>query len=69
MPQTKPTSCEKLLRLGDVMERTALSRSSIYKKIKDGEFPSPIKVGIRASRWQETAIDIWIDRKVNYVKI
>ena len=46
MQKINTTPAERFLRLGDVLERTALSRSTIYKKIQDGDFPPPVKVGL-----------------------
>lgn len=47
------------LRLPAVKARTGLSRSIIYQKIKQGEFPAPIKLGPRVSAWVESEIDGW----------
>lgn len=69
MQQTKTTPTERFLRLGDVLERTALSRSTIYKKIQDGEFPSPVKVGLRAARWKETAVSQWMADKIGATRM
>jgi Predicted transcriptional regulator len=49
-----------ILRLSEVKARVGLSRSTIYLKIKEGSFPSPIKLGPRASGWLEREIDEWI---------
>lgn len=38
----------KILKLPDVMERCALSRSSIYAYIQSNKFPKPIRLGERA---------------------
>ncbi|MGD9949326.1 MAG: helix-turn-helix transcriptional regulator [Desulfobulbus sp.] len=65
MQQITTTAAERFLRLGDVLERTALSRSTVYKKIQEGDFPPPVKVGLRASRWKETSVNQWINEKVN----
>ena len=50
----------KLLRRADVEERTALSCSSIYRKMRSGSFPLPIRLGSRAVRWSTAEIDIWL---------
>ena len=39
---------DRLLRLSEVLSRTALGRSSIYRMMRDGSFPEPLKVGVRA---------------------
>ena len=43
----------RLLTLRDVMELTAMSRSSIYAGMAAGAFPQPIRMGTRAVRWIE----------------
>ena len=51
---------DRLLRLGEVQIRTALGRSTIYRKIRDGSFPEPLKIGDRAVRWRESEIEAWL---------
>ena len=53
------------LRLPQVKQRTALSRSSIYAKIARGEFPPPISLGARAVAWLDDEITKWISDRVN----
>ncbi len=50
----------QLLRLAQVMERTALSRSTIYDRMRRGAFPQPVRIGIRCIRWRAADIDEWI---------
>lgn len=54
----------KLIRIKDVMDRTGLARSTIYKYISEGKFPKPIKLGSRAVAWVETEIDGWIQASI-----
>ncbi|MCY3960423.1 MAG: AlpA family phage regulatory protein [bacterium] len=37
-----------------------LSTSSIYRFMRDGLFPEPIRVGRRAVRWYASEIDAWL---------
>lgn len=48
------------LRLPAVMERTGLSRSTIYLRVNKGTFPAPLKIGIRAIAWLQAEIDEWL---------
>lgn len=48
-----------LLRLPDVIARTGLSKSTIYRLIAAGEFPSPRKLGQRAVAWKASEIAEW----------
>lgn len=53
-----------LLRIKEVMKRTGLPRSSLYRYIKTGIFPAPIQIGPKAVAWPESKIDSWVeDRK------
>lgn len=58
----------RILRLPDVIERTALSRSSIYDFAAKGLFPKPMKIGERAVGWLEADITSWIEQKVGGVQ-
>jgi len=50
----------RILRLRTVEEKTGLKKSSIYERIKGGNFPKPIRLGPRAVGWLESEIDDWI---------
>ena len=50
---------QKIYRLPDVMNLTGLSRSSIYLRISEQQFPKPIKLGRRAVGWPEDTIIAW----------
>jgi prophage regulatory protein len=54
----------RFLRLNDVMVKTGLSRSSIYKQMSINNFPQQIKLGARIVAWHESAIDNWINSKL-----
>ncbi len=56
---------DTILRLDLVKRRTGLSRSSIYAFIKNGDFPPPIKLGLRCVGWQSQEIDEWIASRVS----
>lgn len=54
-----------LLRLPQVMERVALSRSPILDAIKQGRFPAPIKITNRAVAWVESEVDAWVQQRID----
>lgn len=53
-----------IIRLPDVMARTGLSRSSVFLKVKTGDMPPPIKLGVRATGWVAEEVDNWIKQRV-----
>ena len=47
------------LRVEQVSERTALSRSEIYKRVEGARFPKPIKLAARLTVWVESEVIAW----------
>lgn len=59
--QTRPSlSHDALLRRHDVERLTAQSRATLYRKISQGAFPKPIKIGPGSVRWRASDIDAWL---------
>jgi prophage regulatory protein len=54
----------KVLRLKDVKDKTGLAKSTIYKKIGEGEFPNQFSLSGRSVGWLESDIDKWIGDRV-----
>ena len=53
----------RLLRRKQVLEVTALTRSSLYRKIANGTFPRQVHIGDRAVAWRESDIERWLDEQ------
>ena len=51
----------RLLSVKEVLSIVGCSRSSLYTKIADGQFPAPVAIGHRSVRWRETDLQEWID--------
>jgi prophage regulatory protein len=51
---------DRIVRLKTVLARTALSRSTIYRKIAEGTFPAQLKISTNGTGWHESDIDRWI---------
>ena len=49
-----------LWRLPTVETQTGLSKSEIYRRIKLGTFPKPLKLGARAVAWSSSSVEHWI---------
>lgn len=56
---------DSLLRLDQVRARTGLSRSSVYAKVANGDFPKPVAIGSRAVAWVESEISAWIQARID----
>ena len=53
-----------ILRLNDVKSRTGLSRSTIYARMREGNFPKAISLGGRSVGWVEAEINDWISARI-----
>ena len=52
---------KQILRLPEVMARTGMGRSWIYREARDGKFPAPTKLNRGgASGWDAAAVERWI---------
>ncbi len=54
---------DRLLRRRQVEEITGMGRSSIYRLMKHGDFPSSVRVGPAAVRWRESDITNWVESR------
>lgn len=50
----------RLERIASVCARTGLSRSSIYRLIRAGDFPAPVPLAGRTRAFDSAAVDAWI---------
>ena len=50
----------RILRLHEVKRRTGLSGTTIWRRRREGSFPSPVDLGNGILGWYEDEIEIWI---------
>lgn len=56
-----PSRIDPLLRLDAVERITGLKRSWIYKNVRAGNFPAPVRMSPRAVGWRESELARWIE--------
>lgn len=57
------SNLDKFISIKEVADICGFKATFIYARIRQGEFPAPIKFGA-ASRWSQNAIQKWIAEKV-----
>jgi prophage regulatory protein len=63
----KPSTMQApIIRLPELMSTVCLCKGSIYRGIKSGSFPAPIKLTRRAVGWRRIDIERWIADPSNY---
>ncbi len=58
--ETAAAGSAKMVRFAEVLTRTGLSRTTIWRKIRRGDFPAPIQLGANSVGWPEHEIDQYI---------
>ena len=53
----------RILRLPEVKARTGLGATSVYRGIKQGWFPRPVKLVGNTVGWRAEEIDAWIKQR------
>ena len=73
---TKHTPQKRFIRLPEVLSRTGYGRTTIYRKMEDGSFPSSVKLDgrppknpeafdSRAIAWIEDEVEQWIESRID----
>lgn len=63
MPIDSPV---RILRLKTVLERTGLSRSTLYRMMNEGTFPRALRISARCSGWRECELEAWLENPETY---
>ena len=50
-----------LIRISDVCELIGMSRATVYKLLREGRFPEPVRPSMRAVRWRVDEVEAWRD--------
>jgi prophage regulatory protein len=60
------SNAERIIRLKTVLDRTGLSRATLYRKIGEGTFPRQVRISVHGAGWHESAINRWIANPTAY---
>lgn len=52
---------DRILRIKTVLDRTGLSRSTLYRKVQNGTFPAQVRISTRCAGWRESAVNAWME--------
>ncbi len=54
---------KKVLRPREVTKKVNLSRTTIWRREREGNFPRRIRLGPNSTGWLEEEIDAWLDSR------
>lgn len=55
----------RMLRGTDVVKRTGLSRTTIWRLERDGDFPKRVTISRGCVAWPSDEVDAWIDDRID----
>ena len=57
------TEIDQLLRAREVWKMLGISEGSLYKLLREGKFPQPIRLGGQMNRWRKSTVEQWINEQ------
>lgn len=54
----------RFIRLPIVLDRTGLTRATVYEMMDRGTFPKAVKIGTRAIAWPEEEVQAWAEARM-----
>ncbi|CAN7240949.1 helix-turn-helix transcriptional regulator [Mesorhizobium sp. LjNodule214] len=54
----------RMIPIEEVLDRTSLSRGTLYTEISEGRFPRPVQMTARRVSWPETDIEDYLAHKI-----
>ena len=61
-------SSRQALRVDSVVSRIGISKTHLYRLVKEGKFPAPIKLSEHVSAWDAELVDHWLKAKFERVQ-
>ena len=59
-----PAAERRILRRGEVEQKTGFKRAHLYTLMKHGKFPKAVRLGIRAVGWDSAEVEQWIAQRL-----
>jgi prophage regulatory protein len=56
----------RIIRFEEVLSRTGLTRSTLYRKIASRTFPKQIAISARCRGWRESEVNDWLHNPMSY---
>jgi len=54
--ETMQKTDDRIIRRAELLRMCGLSKSTVWRRIKEGKFPAPVSLGARAVGWRESEV-------------
>ena len=59
-------SSDRIVRLKEVLQKTGLTRSTLYRKVAARTFPRQVAISTRCMGWRQSELDDWLRNPTAY---
>ena len=59
-------SASAFLRIHEVIRLTGLSKTTLWRRMKEGTFPAAVKLGPRSTGWRALELAKWAENPASY---
>lgn len=59
--KTNPVPFDAIMRTRDVTAALSISRPTLWRLVKTGQFPAPLKVTRSLNGWRRSVVDAYLD--------
>ncbi len=59
----KAVAPSKYIRLGQVLDLTGVSKTTVWRWVREGRFPKPFKLGLNCSAWRLDEVEQWLSSR------
>ena len=56
---------ERFLRIPEIVQRTGMSKATVYNRINQGLFPKQIPIGANLVVWLESDVQKWMQEQID----
>ena len=50
------------IRINQLIQKLPISKASIWRKVKQGTFPAPVKLSVGITAWRSADIEAWLNQ-------
>lgn len=54
----------RLIKLPEVMDKTGLGKTTVYKLLKENAFPVPVTLIGKSKAWVDYEVEEWIEERI-----
>lgn len=62
-PPAPVTTCDRIITTREMIQRTSLSRTTLWRLSREGVIPAPVQITPSRIGWRESQVAAWLDAR------